>query len=82
MTMPLGFFALSGHSTILTTALSPFLPPFRFSLGMKMSLAKVRFSVTRKAYERATSRVPTKVSLARSSISITSPSAMRPWRLA
>ena len=82
ITCPMGFFALSGHSIIFTMALSPVFPPFSFSLGIKMSLASVRFSVTRKAYELATSSVPTKVSLARSSISITSPSASRPRRFA
>ena len=70
--------ALSGHSVTFTTALSPVFPPFSLSLGMKMSLASVRFSVTRKAYDFSTSSVPTKVSLARCNISITSPSASHP----
>jgi len=82
ITCPMGFFALSGHSVIFTIALSPVFPPFSLSFGINMSLASVRFSVTRNAYDLATSNVPTKVSLARSSISITSPSASLFFRLA
>ena len=82
ITCPIGFLALSGHSVTFTMALSPVLPPFSLSFGMKISLASVRFSVTRNAYDLATSSVPTKVSFARSSISITSPSASLFFRLA
>ena len=43
------------YTHLFTIALSPVLPPFSFSFGIKMSLASVRFSVTRKAYDLATS---------------------------
>ena len=43
-----------GHSTIRTIALSPFLPPFSLSLGMKISFANVLFSVIKKAKPLAT----------------------------
>ena len=55
---------------------------FQFLFGDEDVVGKRTVSVTRKAYDLATSRVPTKVSLARSCISMTSPSASRPRRLA
>ena len=60
--------------------LKAFVKDYRDTLNN--DLASVRFSVTRKAYDFSTSSVPTKVSLARCNISITSPSASHPRRLA
>ena len=58
-TLPIGFLACSGHSVIFTTALSPLLPPFNAFLGINMSLANVRSSVSRKAKSLRTSNFPT-----------------------
>ncbi|EJX02535.1 hypothetical protein EVA_09359 [gut metagenome] len=82
MTSPSGFLASSGHSMILTIALSPFLPPFSLSFGMNISLAKVLFSVIRNAKPFATCNLPTNVRSLLSMISTTSPSGSAPLRLA
>ena len=73
-TSPIGFLALSGHSTIRTIALSPVCPPFRLSLGINMSFAKVLFSVTKKANPRVTCNFPTNTLSLDSNTSNTSPS--------
>ena len=60
ITSPTMFFdSFEGHCVILTTALSPVLPPFSFFLGIKISCTKIFPSVTRKAKSFSTFSLPT-----------------------
>ena len=76
------FLASSGHSVIRTIALSPVLPPFNLSFGIKISFASVLSSVIRNANPLVTCSLPVINRRSLSSISITSPSGSAPFLLA